>query len=100
LRRRKTPDARPNGFRDEQGFVYIVDRAKDMIITGGFNVFSVEVEQIILEHPAVLDCAVIGIPDPKWGEAVTAIVELKSGADFSESEIWHRATPRGSSHLR
>jgi acyl-CoA synthetase (AMP-forming)/AMP-acid ligase II len=75
------------GFRDEQGFVYIVDRAKDMIITGGFNVFSVEVEQVILEHPAVLDCAVIGIPDPKWGEAVSAIVELKSGADFSESEI-------------
>jgi acyl-CoA synthetase (AMP-forming)/AMP-acid ligase II len=75
------------GFRDEQGFVYIVDRAKDMIITGGFNVFSVEVEQVILEHPAVLDCAVIGIPDPKWGEAVSAIVELKSGADCSESEI-------------
>jgi len=75
------------GLRDEQGFVYIVDRAKDMIITGGFNVFSVEVEQVILEHPAVLDCAVIGVPDPKWGEAVSAIIELKIGADFDEKEI-------------
>src|ERR1700686_543950 len=75
------------GFRDEQGFVYIVDRAKDMIITGGYNVFSVEVEQVILEHPAVLDCAVIGVPHPKWGEAVSAIIELKSGADFNEREI-------------
>jgi acyl-CoA synthetase (AMP-forming)/AMP-acid ligase II len=75
------------GFCDEQGFVYIVDRAKDMIITGGYNVFSVEVEQVILEHPAVLDCAVIGVPHPKWGEAVSAIIELKSGADFNEREI-------------
>lgn len=75
------------GFRDEHGFIYIVDRVKDMIITGGFNVFSVEVEQVILEHPAVLDCAVIGVPDPKWGEAVRAIVELKSGLALDESEI-------------
>lgn len=75
------------GFRDEQGFIYIVDRAKDMIITGGFNVFSVEVEQVILEHPAVLDCAVIGVPDPKWGEAVRAIVELKGGVALDESGI-------------
>jgi acyl-CoA synthetase (AMP-forming)/AMP-acid ligase II len=75
------------GFRDEHGFVYIVDRAKDMIITGGFNVYSVEVEQVILEHAAVLDCAVIGVPDPKWGEAVSAFVELKSGAEFNAAEI-------------
>ncbi len=61
--RRRTGDI---GFRDEHGLVYVADRAKDMSVTGGFNVFSVEVEQVILEHPAVLDCAVIGIPDPKW----------------------------------
>jgi acyl-CoA synthetase (AMP-forming)/AMP-acid ligase II len=75
------------GFRDERGFIYIVDRAKDMIITGGFNVYSVEVEQVILEHSSVLDCAVIGVPDPKWGEAVSAIIELRSGAIFDPAEI-------------
>lgn len=75
------------GFIDEDAFVHIVDRAKDMIITGGFNVFSAEVEQVILEHPAVLECAVIGVPDPKWGEAVKAVVELKAGAAGVEAEI-------------
>jgi acyl-CoA synthetase (AMP-forming)/AMP-acid ligase II len=75
------------GFRDERGFIYIVDRAKDMIITGGFNVYSVEVEQVILEHSSVLECAVIGVPDPKWGEAVSAIIELRSGAVFDPAEI-------------
>lgn len=81
---RRTGDV---GFLDEDGFAYIVDRAKDMIITGGFNVFSAEVEQVILEHPAVLDCAVIGVPDPKWGEAVKAVVELKAGAAAEPAEI-------------
>lgn len=75
------------GFKDEQGFVYIIDRKKDMIITGGFNVFSAEVEQVILSHPAVQDCAVIGVPDDKWGEAVKAVVELKSGQSAVEEEI-------------
>jgi acyl-CoA synthetase (AMP-forming)/AMP-acid ligase II len=67
------------GYRDADGFFYIVDRKKDMIVTGGFNVFSAEVEQVILAHPAVRECAVIGVPDEKWGEAVKAIVELKDG---------------------
>ena len=75
------------GYRDDEGFVYIVDRAKDMIVSGGFNVFSAEVEQVILEHPAVLNCAVIGVPDPKWGEAVKAVVELKEGASFDPAEL-------------
>jgi acyl-CoA synthetase (AMP-forming)/AMP-acid ligase II len=75
------------GRRDEAGFVYIVDRARDMIITGGFNVFSVEVEQVILSHPAVRECAVIGVPDPRWGEAVKAVLELKAGAAATEAEI-------------
>ena len=75
------------GYRDAEGFLYIVDRAKDMIITGGFNVFSAEVEQVILRHPAVLDCAVIGVPDSKWGEAVKAVVQLKTGEGTPEGII-------------
>ena len=75
------------GFKDSQGFVYIVDRAKDMIITGGFNVFSAEVEQVILGHRAVQDCVVVGAPHDKWGEAVTAVIQLKPGASATAEEI-------------
>jgi len=75
------------GFRDAAGFFYIVDRKKDMIITGGFNVFSAEVEHVILSHPAVRDCAVIGVPDSKWGEAIKAIVQLKQDASASEDDL-------------
>ena len=67
------------GLRDEAGYFYIVDRKKDMIISGGFNIFPSEIEQVLWSHPAVQDCAVVGVPDPKWGEAVVGIVELKSG---------------------
>jgi acyl-CoA synthetase (AMP-forming)/AMP-acid ligase II len=62
------------GYLDDDGFVYIVDRKKEMIITGGFNVFPAEVESAIQGIPGVRDCAVIGIPDDQWGEAVCAIV--------------------------
>jgi acyl-CoA synthetase (AMP-forming)/AMP-acid ligase II len=75
------------GRKDADGFVYIVDRKRDMIITGGFNVYPSEIEQVIWSHPAVQDCAVLGVPDEKWGEAVKAIVELKTGADASGAEI-------------
>ncbi|MCC7414312.1 MAG: AMP-binding protein [Gammaproteobacteria bacterium] len=75
------------GYWDADGYVYIVDRKKDMIITGGFNVFSAEVENCINGHPAVENCAVIGVPDPKWGEAVKAIVALKPGAGATEAQI-------------
>jgi acyl-CoA synthetase (AMP-forming)/AMP-acid ligase II len=75
------------GYFDEEGYFYIVDRKKDMIITGGFNVFSAEVEQAVLSVDAIQDCAVIGIPDPKWGEAVTAIVELKPGKTIAADEV-------------
>jgi long-chain acyl-CoA synthetase len=68
------------GYLDEDGFVYIVDRLKDMIVTGGENVYSVEVENAIQTHPAVKDCAVIGIPHEMWGEAVHAVVVLKANA--------------------
>jgi len=75
------------GYRDAAGFFYIVDRKKDMIVTGGFNVWSVEVEKVLLSHAAVMDCAVIGIPDEKWGEAVHAIVELKAGQHACDDEL-------------
>jgi fatty-acyl-CoA synthase len=72
---------------DEERFVNIVDRKKDMIITGGENVYSTEVEYMIYKHPAVLECAVIGVPHPKWGEAVHAFVVLKEGQKASAEEI-------------
>ncbi len=72
---------------DESGYVYIVDRAKDMIISGGENIYSTQVENAIHRHPAVLECAVIGIPDAEWGEVVKAVVVLKPGMHASEREI-------------
>ncbi len=75
------------GRKDEDGFFYIVDRKKDMIITGGFNVFSVEVEKVLLSHPAIQDCAVVGVPDDKWGEAIKAVVELKAGKTATPEEL-------------
>ena len=65
---------------DERGYLYIVDRKKDMIVSGGFNVYPRDVEDVISSHPAVAMVAVIGVPDAKWGEAVTAMVQLKPGA--------------------
>ncbi|MEM6498170.1 MAG: long-chain fatty acid--CoA ligase [Pseudomonadota bacterium] len=67
------------GYMDQDGFVYIVDRVKDMVITGGENVFSAEVENAIMQYPGLAECAVIGIPDAKWGEAVHAIVVPREG---------------------
>lgn len=75
------------GYRDEDGFFYIVDRKKDMIITGGFNVYCAEVESCVMELPQVRECAVIGVPDEKWGEAVKAIVVLRDGEALSEAAI-------------
>ncbi len=72
---------------DEDGYVYIVDRKKDMIISGAENIYSREVEEVLYTHPAVLEAAVIGVPDAKWGEAVKAIVVLKPGVSASEEEI-------------
>jgi acyl-CoA synthetase (AMP-forming)/AMP-acid ligase II len=72
---------------DADGYIYVVDRAKDMIISGGENIFSVQVEDAIAQHPAVLECAVIGVPDDEWGESVKAIVVLKPGQSATEREI-------------
>lgn len=75
------------GYRDENGFFYIVDRKKDMIITGGFNVYCTEVESCVMELDQVRDCAVIGVPDEKWGEAVKAIVVLRAGEVLTEEAV-------------
>ena len=75
------------GVMDEEGFITIVDRKKDMIITGGFNVFPNEVEQVLSAHPAVQDCAVIGVPDEKWGEAVKAVIQLKPGSECEANTL-------------
>jgi acyl-CoA synthetase (AMP-forming)/AMP-acid ligase II len=80
----RTGDA---GYMDADGYVYVHDRVKDMIVSGGENVYPAEVESAIFGHESISDVAVIGIPDEKWGEAVKAIVVLKDGKTASEKEI-------------
>ncbi|MFO1268001.1 MAG: AMP-binding protein, partial [Rubrivivax sp.] len=75
------------GYLDERGFLYLVDRKKDMIITGGFNVYAVEVEAALNSHRAVAIAAVVGVPHAEWGEAVHAEVVLKGGATASAEEL-------------
>src|SRR5712691_2764449 len=75
------------GYKEENGYFYIRDRLKDMIVTGGENVYSAEVEAVIYTHPAVREVAVFGIPDPKWGELVMACVVLKPGKTLSADEL-------------
>jgi fatty-acyl-CoA synthase/long-chain acyl-CoA synthetase len=72
---------------DDEGYLYIVDRAKDMIISGGMNVYSVEVENVLMQHPAVREACVIGIPDPKWGEAVNAFAVLREGVTLRLEDL-------------
>lgn len=75
------------GYMDEQGYVYILDRTKDMIISGGSNVYPREVEELLLQHPAISEVCVIGLPDELWGEAVKAVVVLKPGAKATARQI-------------
>jgi len=75
------------GYRDKDGYFYLVDRKKDMIISGGFNIYPREVEDVLYFHDAVLEAAVVGIPDEKWGETVKAFVVLKSGKNATAEEI-------------
>ena len=70
-------------WEDEEGFYYVVDRVKDMYKSGGENVFSAEVEGVLLTHPAVAECAVIGVPDERWGEVGLAIVVVADGCDLT-----------------
>lgn len=83
----RTGDA---GTMDADGYLYLADRIKDMIITGGENVYSIEVERVLAEHPAVTEVAVIGVPDEKWGEAVKAVVALEGEASESDIISWAR----------
>jgi len=75
------------GYLDQHGFLYIVDRKRDMVVSGGFNVFPRQVEDVLLGHRAVAQAAVIGVPHPKWGEAVHAVVVLRAGAETSEQDL-------------
>jgi acyl-CoA synthetase (AMP-forming)/AMP-acid ligase II len=75
------------GHFDKSGYLFITDRKKDMIISGGLNIYPSEIEQVIWGHPAVQDCAVIGVPHDDWGEAVTAVVELNHGAQVEGDEL-------------
>ena len=75
------------GTMDDRDYIYLLDRSKDMVISGGENVYTREVEEVILRHPAVYEVAVIGVPDEKWGEAIKAIVSVRPGMKVSEKEI-------------
>jgi len=75
------------GYMDADGFVFVVDRIKDMIISGGENIYSTEVENTVAQHPAVLQCAVIGIPHDHWGETVHAVIVLKPGAETTQDDV-------------
>ncbi len=72
---------------DDEGYAYIIDRGKDMIISGGFDIHPTEVEQALYADPAVCEACVVGVPDPTWGEAVKAVVVLRDGQRASEAEV-------------
>ena len=72
---------------DDEGYLYVQDRVKDMIVSGGENVYPRVIEEVVFKHPAIADAAVIGIPDHKWGEAVKAVVQLRPGATATEAEL-------------
>ena len=75
------------GYLDERGYLFVVDHLKDMIVSGGENVYSVEVENALARHPAVATCAVIGVPDERWGERVHAVVVLAAGQQAADDEL-------------
>ena len=75
------------GFFDEDGFLFIHDRVKDMIVSGGENIYPAEVENALMSHDDIVDAAVVGIPDDKWGEAVKGFVVVKEGVDLKEEDI-------------
>ena len=72
---------------DDEGYIYIQDRVKDMIVSGGENVYPREIENVLFDHPAIADAAVIGVPDERWGETIKAVVVLREGQQASEDEI-------------
>jgi acyl-CoA synthetase (AMP-forming)/AMP-acid ligase II len=95
----KNPEATAEAFKggwfhsgdlvrqDDEGYIYVVDRKKDMIISGGHNIYPAELEEVLYTHPKILEAAVIGVPDPEWGESVKAIVVPKAGETLTEAEV-------------
>jgi fatty-acyl-CoA synthase len=81
-------------YVDEEGFFYIADRLKDMVISGGANIYPVEVEGVLLEHPAIADVAVIGLPNDRWGEIVAAVVVLNAEATLTLRDLRRFASER------
>ncbi|ANN77885.1 class I adenylate-forming enzyme family protein [Bordetella flabilis] len=88
------------GRFDSDGYLYIVDRKKDMVLSGGFNIYTKEVEQALAEHPGVADVAVVGVPDPIYGEAVAAFIELRPGATLSAEAVQAHARERIASYKK
>src|SRR5262249_33157997 len=74
-------------YRDEEGYIYLIDRKNDKIISGGVNIFPREIEEVLLRHPSILEAAVFGVPDERWGEAVHAAVVLRPDASATEESI-------------
>ena len=87
----RTGDA---GFLDADGYIYIHDRVKDMIVSGGENIYPAEVENVLMGHPAVADCAVIGVPHERWGETAKAVIVRKPDVEVTEQEIIDYARER------
>ena len=88
------------GNIDEKGYIFIVDRKKDMIISGGENIYPREIEEILYTHPSIIEAAIIGIPDDQWGEAVKAFVVVKEGENVSEQEIIDFCTEKLASYKK
>jgi acyl-CoA synthetase (AMP-forming)/AMP-acid ligase II len=74
-------------YKDDEGFYFVVDRKKDLIISGGVNIYPAEIEQVLYNHPKIFDAAIIGVPDPEWSESVKAVVQLREGESASEEGI-------------
>ncbi len=80
------------GWLDSDGYLYLADRRTDLVITGGVNVYPAEDEGVLMGHPQIVDCAVVGIPDPRWGQSLLAVVETRAGAalDLPALQAWCR----------
>ncbi|MEZ5459466.1 MAG: AMP-binding protein [Steroidobacteraceae bacterium] len=102
---RQAPELRDGWFsagdlarRDDEGYVYIVDRKKDMVVTGGINVYPRQIEELLYRHPAIRECAVVGMPDPRWGERLKGFIALREGCALTPEELIEFLTPQLSAY--